>query len=113
LILEDLLPDGIGYALTAIAQPLETGEQKKKKKKAKTTTKAIDVFALVPAAAAYFIICPHKIRQACESETNGFSVARWDNWKSQFAALGSEPQAGDEARAACQDAISTMEKYEA
>lgn len=111
LIQEELLYDGIAYAFTANRQALET-EDHPVTKKQKKTNKATNILALVPAAAAYFIICPSKIRHASVAETEGFSVAHWNRWKIQFGALGAHPEADDEVRKACEDAVLAMEKCE-
>ncbi|KAJ5619820.1 hypothetical protein N7510_003804 [Penicillium lagena] len=111
LIQEELLYDGIIYASTANRQALGT-EDDLMTKKQKQKNKATNILALVPAAATYFIICPSKIRHASVAETEGFSVARWNRWKIRFGVLAAHPEADDEVRRACQDAVLEMERCE-
>ena len=79
----------------------------------------------VPTTAVYFVLCAPKIYEAClqrrcqdatpvgelwtEEPSSGYSVARWEFWRSRFVVLIDHPDATEETRESCKAAIQAMD----
>lgn len=115
-----------GYyrAIGTICHGLECNDTKSRKK-IDLEIKKKTIAYRVPTAAIYFVVCAPKLYEACRQTmcedatatgemwrgepSQGYSIARWEFWRSRFGALVYHADGTEETRESCKSAIEAMD----
>lgn len=111
-------------AIAMIHRALECNDGRSRKKLHLQLRKATIAYR-VPTAAIYLILCAPKLFEACKQRkcqdseatgelwkgepARGYSVARWEFWRSRFVVIIDHSDATEETRESCRAAIEAMD----